>query len=95
MTPARKPDGYGFVEETPAWATDAEPYSGVPCGLYLPVDDPANLWARYARKVVEYTRRWVCTTDCSGMSQKLGSGSWARWIRHATIISYSVASPSR
>ncbi|MCA9865272.1 MAG: hypothetical protein KC410_02140 [Anaerolineales bacterium] len=44
----------GLLKNTPAWATDAEPYSGVPRGLYLPVDDPANLWAGYVRKVVEY-----------------------------------------
>lgn len=44
----------GLLKNTPAWATDAEPYSGVPRGLYLPVDDPANLWAGYVRKVVTY-----------------------------------------
>ena len=44
----------GLLKNTPAWATDAEPYSGVPRGLYLSVDDPANLWAGYVRKVVAY-----------------------------------------
>lgn len=44
----------GLLKNTPPWATDAEPYSGVPRGLYLPVDDPNNLWAGYVRKVVEY-----------------------------------------
>lgn len=44
----------GLLKNTPAWATDAEPFSGVPRGLYLPVDDPENLWAGYVRKVVEY-----------------------------------------
>lgn len=44
----------GLLKNTPAWATDGEPYSGVPRGLYLPVDDPDNLWAEYVRKVVEY-----------------------------------------
>ncbi len=44
----------GLLKNTPPWATDAEPHSGVPRGLYLPVDDPDNLWAGYVRKVVEY-----------------------------------------
>lgn len=44
----------GLLKNTPAWATDAEPFSGVPRGLYLPIDDPDNLWAGYVRKVVEY-----------------------------------------
>ncbi|MBX7253389.1 MAG: arabinogalactan endo-1,4-beta-galactosidase [Candidatus Promineofilum sp.] len=44
----------GLLKNTPAWATDGEPYSGVPRGLYLPVDDPDNLWAGYVRKVVQY-----------------------------------------
>ena len=44
----------GLLKNTPAWATDDAPFSGVPRGLYLPVDDPENLWAGYVRKVVEY-----------------------------------------
>lgn len=44
----------GLLKNTPAWATDGEPFSGVPRGLYLPIDDPDNLWAGYVRKVVEY-----------------------------------------
>ena len=44
----------GLLKNTPAWATDGDPYSGVPRGLYLPVDDPENLWANYIRRIVEY-----------------------------------------
>ncbi|MEZ4517061.1 MAG: hypothetical protein R3C44_09580 [Chloroflexota bacterium] len=44
----------GLLKNTPVWATDGDPFSGVPRGLYLPVDDPDNLWAGYVRKVVEY-----------------------------------------
>jgi hypothetical protein len=44
----------GLLKNTPTWATDGAPFSGVPRGLYLPVDDPENLWAGYVRKVVEY-----------------------------------------
>lgn len=44
----------GLLKNTPPWATDGEPFSGVPRGLYLPVDDPQNLWAGYVGKVVDY-----------------------------------------
>lgn len=44
----------GLLKNTPPWATDAEPFSGIPRGLYLPIDDPGNLWAGYVRKVVQY-----------------------------------------
>lgn len=44
----------GLLKNTPAWATDGPPFSGVPRGLYLPVDDPDNLWANYVRRVADY-----------------------------------------
>ena len=44
----------GLLKNTPAWATDGAPFSGVPRGLYRPLDDPDNLWAGYVRKVVAY-----------------------------------------
>ncbi len=44
----------GLLKSTPPWAADGEPYAGVPRGLYLPVDDPENLWANYVRRVAEY-----------------------------------------
>lgn len=44
----------GLLKNTPQWATDGEPFSGVPRGLYLPIDDPDNLWAGYVSKVVDY-----------------------------------------
>ncbi|MCA9944018.1 MAG: hypothetical protein KC449_11075 [Anaerolineales bacterium] len=44
----------GLLKNTPNWATDGEFASGVPRGLYLPVDDPGNLWANYARRVASY-----------------------------------------
>jgi hypothetical protein len=43
-----------IFKHTPAWATDGTPGPGVPRGLYLPVDDPGNLWARFVRKSAEY-----------------------------------------
>ncbi len=44
----------GLLKNTPNWATDGEFASGVPRGLYLPVDDPGNLWANYVRQVASY-----------------------------------------
>ena len=44
----------GVLKNTPSWATDSPYASGVPYGLYLPDDDPDNLWANYVRKVVQY-----------------------------------------
>jgi hypothetical protein len=44
----------GLLKNTPNWATDGEFASGVPRGLYLPLDDPGNLWANYARRVASY-----------------------------------------
>lgn len=43
-----------IFKHTPAWATDGTPGAGVPRGLYLPIDDPENLWARFVRKSAEY-----------------------------------------
>jgi hypothetical protein len=44
----------GLLKSTPPWAAESEPYAGVPRGLYLPIDDPENLWANYVRRVAEY-----------------------------------------
>jgi hypothetical protein len=43
-----------IFKHTPKWATDGTPGPGVPRGLYLPVDDPGNVWARFVRKSAEY-----------------------------------------
>ena len=44
----------GLLNNTPPWATDDEPLRGVPRGLYLPHDDPNNLWASFVRRVVSH-----------------------------------------
>lgn len=44
----------GLLKNTPPWATDGVPYGGVPRGLYLPIDDPGNLWAVFVRRIAEY-----------------------------------------
>jgi hypothetical protein len=43
-----------IFKHTPTWATDGTPGPGVPKGLYLPVDNPGNYWARFVRKSAEY-----------------------------------------
>jgi len=42
----------GLLITTPGWATDTEIGPGVPKGLYLPTDDPNNLWANFVRAMV-------------------------------------------
>ncbi|GAB4518405.1 MAG: hypothetical protein OHK0046_25980 [Anaerolineae bacterium] len=42
------------VKNTPAWATDGLPGAGVPRGLYLPIDDPGNVWANFMRQMGSY-----------------------------------------
>lgn len=48
---------------TPPWATDGPAIGGTPRGLYLPVDDPNNLWAVFVRRMAaEYAGRvnhWI------------------------------------
>ncbi len=42
------------IKNTPAWATDGTPGIGIPRGLYLPIDDPANIWANFMRMAAAY-----------------------------------------
>jgi hypothetical protein len=56
----------GVLKNSPGWATDSPYASGVPRGLYLPDDDPDNLWANYVRRVVQYYA-------------PLGVHNWAIW----------------
>lgn len=42
----------GLLVTTPGWATDLGIGPGVPQGLYLPTDDPNNLWANFVRTIV-------------------------------------------
>ncbi|MCL4250879.1 MAG: hypothetical protein KJ065_22195 [Anaerolineae bacterium] len=54
----------GIVKHTPQWATDGLVNAGVSRGLYLPIDDPGNLWANFMRRAAAYyaplgVRRWI------------------------------------
>lgn len=44
----------GLLKNTPLWATDANSEAGLPRGLYLPLDDPENLWANFVRDIARY-----------------------------------------
>jgi hypothetical protein len=43
-----------LLKTTPQWATDGAAGPGMPRGLYLPVDDPDNLWANFVRRSAAY-----------------------------------------
>ena len=47
----------GLIKNTAPWASTDGTEAGVPKGLYLPVDDPDNLWANYVRRLAEYYSR--------------------------------------
>jgi hypothetical protein len=56
----------GLLKNTPYWATDADPAmeASLPRGLDLPIDDPANTWAAFVRRTVNFygprgVRRWI------------------------------------
>ena len=53
----------GLLIGTPEWATDGTAQIGVPRGLYLPHDDPENLWAEFVRDITSEYRgridRWI------------------------------------
>jgi hypothetical protein len=43
-----------LLKHTPAWATDGTPGIGVPRGLALPWDDPANTWGQFVYRTASY-----------------------------------------
>ena len=44
------------LKDTPQWATAGLAGAGAPRGLYLPTDDPGNVWANFVRRAAEYYR---------------------------------------
>ncbi|CUS02057.2 exported protein of unknown function [Candidatus Promineifilum breve] len=88
----------GLLKNTPTWATDGQPFSGVPRGLDLPVDDPDNLWAGYVRKVVEYyaplgVHHWIIWNEPeieAGVYGHEFGGSTAQYYR-LLKVAYQVA----
>lgn len=83
LTEAREQDRevVGLLKNTPPWATDGVPFGGVPRGLYLPPDDPENLWANYVRRVAEYygprgVHRWIIWNE-PDIDQGVYGSEWA------------------
>ncbi len=82
----------GVVVGSPAWAADPARGSGVPRGLDLPADDPANLWAGFLRALVtRYAGRidhWVIWEHPDGPSATWGGSvaDFAQLLR----VSYAV-----
>jgi hypothetical protein len=44
----------GLLKNTAPWASEDGTEAGVPIGLDLPIDDPGNYWANYARQIARY-----------------------------------------
>jgi hypothetical protein len=44
----------GLLKNTPLWASEIKELGAPPNGLDLPIDDPANVWAAFVQRVVEY-----------------------------------------
>ncbi|HET6446438.1 MAG TPA: hypothetical protein VFI27_17855 [candidate division Zixibacteria bacterium] len=44
----------GLLKNTAPWASEDGTEAGVPVGLDLPIDDPDNYWANYARRIAQY-----------------------------------------
>jgi hypothetical protein len=71
----------GLLNNTPHWATDDDPLRGVPRGLYLPHDDPSNLWAAFVRRVVShYAGRidhWIIWNEPDVWDEEHVGHTWA------------------
>ncbi len=87
----------GLLEGTPTWATDGSRGAGVPRGLYLPIDDPANLWATFVRTIVRrYAGRidhWIVWNEPDIAPGEYGvqwEGSVADFVQ-LTKVAYLVA----
>ncbi|MGB3715097.1 MAG: hypothetical protein WA996_11775 [Candidatus Promineifilaceae bacterium] len=44
----------GLLKNTAIWASEDGTEAGLPIGLDLPVEDPANYWANYTRRIAQY-----------------------------------------
>jgi hypothetical protein len=44
----------GLLKNTPRWASTIRELGAPPHGLDLPIDDPANYWAAFVRRTVQY-----------------------------------------
>ncbi|MFZ1397808.1 MAG: hypothetical protein WAS33_12960 [Candidatus Promineifilaceae bacterium] len=88
----------GLLKNTPTWATDGQPASGVPRGLDLPIDDPGNLWANYTRRVASYysghgVHNWIIWNEPDIAPDVYGhefSGSMAEYYQLVKVAYLSI-----
>ncbi len=90
----------GLVAHTPGWATDGLEGAGIPYGLYLPPDDPRNLWAGYIRYLVtvygDRVHRWIIwnepdiALDTFGAQWQGTAADYYQLVRTAAIVAREV-----
>jgi hypothetical protein len=90
----------GVLEHTPAWATKGIPGAGVPYGLYRPLDDPTNYWARFVRRAVRSYQgrihRWVIwnepdiSLDTYGTQWQGTTEDYYQLVKTAYIVAHEV-----
>jgi hypothetical protein len=70
----------GLLISTPPWASTSGSVNGVPAGLHNGVDDPANLWAAFARRMAETYRGriddWVIWNEPDIWSPESETFTW-------------------
>src|SRR5690606_27437051 len=53
----------GIIAGTPSWASESGSVRAVPSGLYLPYDDPDNLWGQFVYRLAQRYKgqidRWI------------------------------------
>lgn len=77
----------GLLIETPAWAGGGSPRD-VPNGLYLPYNDPGNLWGQFVAKIVgQYQGKidhWIMWNEPDICHNRQNTQSW-----HGTAQDYA------
>lgn len=70
----------GVLANTPDWANDNQGPAGVPDGLFLPYNDPNNLWGQYVGKIVSKyegrINRWVMWNEPDVWSVEQPGYTW-------------------
>ena len=71
----------GLLIGTPHWASDGGRTIDVPRGLYLPPDDPGNVWARFVQRIVSSykgrIRTWVIWNEPDIWDADHSGSQWA------------------
>lgn len=89
-----------LLRGTPPWATDGPPYGGVPRGLFLPLDDPGNVWARFITRVVtEYAargvNRWIIWNEPDIAADEYGAQFWGTVTEYYQLVKVAYQAAKR